>query len=106
MIFGAAGDLTKRLLLPALYNLATGQLLPDAFAVVGVARAEMSDDEFRQQMSAALKEFASNGTNREALDGLISLAAVTCEGDFDDPSTYERLKNELAKINRAYNTRR
>jgi glucose-6-phosphate 1-dehydrogenase len=103
VIFGAAGDLTKRLLLPALYNLAIGQLLPDAFAVVGVARAEMSDDEFRRQMAAALKEFASNGINGEALDGLIAHCSYV-RGDFDDPSTYGKLKNELAKINRAYNT--
>ncbi len=103
VIFGAGGDLTKRLLLPALYNLAAGQLLPDAFAVVGVARAEMTDDEFRQQMSVALKEFATNGTNKEALDGLISRCRYV-RGDFDDPSTYERLKDELAKIDRAYST--
>jgi glucose-6-phosphate 1-dehydrogenase len=103
VIFGAAGDLTKRLLLPALYNLATGQLLPDAFAVVGVARAELSDDEFRSQMAAALKEFASNGVNGEALDGLIAHCSYV-QGDFDDPSTYGKLKDELAKINRAHNT--
>jgi glucose-6-phosphate 1-dehydrogenase len=103
VIFGAAGDLTKRLLLPALYNLAIGQLLPDAFAVVGVARTEMSDDEFRRQMAAALKEFASNGVNGDALDGLIAHCNYV-QGDFDDPSTYGKLKEKLAKINRAYNT--
>src|SRR5205814_4850877 len=44
VIFGAAGDLTKRLLVPALYNLAVSRLLPDGFAVFGIARGEMSDD--------------------------------------------------------------
>ena len=47
VIFGAAGDLTKRKLIPALYNLKKSNLLSDNFAVIGVARAEMSDDEFR-----------------------------------------------------------
>ena len=78
VIFGAAGDLTKRLLLPALYNLAAGQLLPDAFAVVGVARAEMSDDEFRRQMADALKEFAGNGIHQRCarrLDRALPLRA-------------------------------
>jgi len=103
VIFGAAGDLTKRLLLPALYNLATGQLLPDAFAVVGVARAQMSDDEFRRHMTDALEEFASDGVNQETRDDLIARCHYV-RGDFDDPSTYGRLKTELAKVNRAHNT--
>jgi glucose-6-phosphate 1-dehydrogenase len=103
VIFGAGGDLTKRLLLPALYNLAAGQLLHEAFAVVGVARAEMSDDDFRQHMRAAVKEFASNGIDQRALDGLIGHCRYV-RGDFDDSSTYSRLKDELAKVNRTYNT--
>jgi glucose-6-phosphate 1-dehydrogenase len=103
VIFGAAGDLTKRLLLPALYNLATGQLLPDAFALVGVARGEMSDDKFRQNITDALKEFAGNGIHQDALDGLIARCHYV-RGDFDDPSTYGRVKTELAKVNRAHNT--
>jgi glucose-6-phosphate 1-dehydrogenase len=103
VIFGAAGDLTKRLLLPALYNLAAGRLLPDGFAVVGVARAEMSDDEFRRHMTDALKEFASGGTVQETLDNLIARCRYV-RGDIDDPSTYGRLKTELAKVNRDYGT--
>jgi glucose-6-phosphate 1-dehydrogenase len=102
VIFGAAGDLTKRLLLPALYNLATEQLLPNAFAVVGVARAEMSDDQFRRHMTDALKEFAGNAVHRDALDGLIARCSYV-RGDFDDPSTYGRLKAELAEVSRAQN---
>jgi glucose-6-phosphate 1-dehydrogenase len=102
VIFGAAGDLTKRLLLPALYNLGAGQLLPEGFAVLGVARADMSDDEFRGHMTDALKEFAGNKIHRDTLDGLIARCRYV-RGDFDDPSTYARLKAELAKVKRAYN---
>ena len=47
VIFGASGDLTKRLLMPALYNLACDGLLPERFAIVGIAMDEMSTDEFR-----------------------------------------------------------
>src|SRR5205823_9460483 len=57
VIFGASGDLTKRKLFPALYSLAVRQLLPEQFAVVGVARTEESDDDFRERMKAAGQEF-------------------------------------------------
>ena len=50
VIFGAAGDLTKRKLMPALYNLAKAQLLPKEFAVVGVARNEMTTEVFREKL--------------------------------------------------------
>jgi glucose-6-phosphate 1-dehydrogenase len=103
VIFGAAGDLTKRLLLPALYNLAAEKLLPDAFAVIGVARAEWSGDEFRRRMRAALEQFATDGTIRETLDDLIGRCRYV-RGDLDDPSTYDRLKQELAEIARTRNT--
>ena len=48
VIFGASGDLTRRKLLPALHNLSRGQRLPARFAVVGVARTPMSDEQFRE----------------------------------------------------------
>src|SRR3984893_11703215 len=57
VIFGASGDLAKRKLIPALYNLAAGNFLPDELAVVGVSRSPMSDDEFRQKMIQDLHTF-------------------------------------------------
>jgi glucose-6-phosphate 1-dehydrogenase len=95
VIFGAAGDLTKRLLLPALYNLAAGRLLSDGFSIVGVARADWSDDEFRRRMREALAEFATDGTDSQTLDDLIRRCRYV-RGDFDDPATYGRLKELLA----------
>ena len=61
VIFGASGDLTHRLLVPALYNLAAGGLLPDAFAIIGIARREMSNDAFRSDLAQALRRFAIRG---------------------------------------------
>lgn len=49
VIFGAAGDLTKRLLMPALYNLAHSKLLPQEFAIVGVAHTQVSQDHLSSQ---------------------------------------------------------
>ena len=57
VIFGASGDLTWRKLFPALYSLAYRRLLPEQFGVVGVARTEMSDDDFRARMGDAVKGF-------------------------------------------------
>ena len=63
VIFGAAGDLTKRKLIPALYNLRESQLLPDNFAVIGLARAEMNDEEFRRRLSDNMREFATDSVD-------------------------------------------
>src|SRR5437588_6823056 len=57
VIFGAAGDLTGRLLIPALYNLARAGLLSKEFAVLGVARAQLSDEEFRKRVYEDIKTY-------------------------------------------------
>ncbi|HEY7604276.1 MAG TPA: glucose-6-phosphate dehydrogenase [Gaiellaceae bacterium] len=57
VIFGASGDLTRRKLFPAVYSLAVRNLLPDELAIVGVARTDGTDDEFRAQMKDAVREF-------------------------------------------------
>ncbi|HWX27626.1 MAG TPA: hypothetical protein VNZ53_09345 [Steroidobacteraceae bacterium] len=58
VIFGASGDLTRRLLLPALYNLAAADLLPKAFSILGIARGKMSNDAFRRDLADGLRRFA------------------------------------------------
>src|SRR6266576_268159 len=58
VIFGATGDLTKRKLVPALYRLAQQRLIPAEFAIIGSGRQQMSDEEFRSRMGAALTEFS------------------------------------------------
>lgn len=59
VIFGAAGDLTKRKLIPALYNVAKGNLLSREFAVVGVARADLDDAKFRAKMREDIGKYAT-----------------------------------------------
>jgi glucose-6-phosphate 1-dehydrogenase len=70
VIFGASGDLSHRKLIPALYSLAYRRLLPQKFAVVGVARTEMSDDQFRTTMEAAVKEFGRDPFRSDVWDPL------------------------------------
>jgi len=58
VLFGATGDLTKRKLIPALYNLARQGFLPPGFTILGVARRDFSDEQFREDMKAAVNEFS------------------------------------------------
>jgi glucose-6-phosphate 1-dehydrogenase len=103
VIFGAGGDLTKRLLIPALYNLAAAGLLPKAFCLVGAGRADKSADEFRRDMAAALEDAATLRVNTQMLEEMLSSCRYVA-GDFDNPSTYQRLKTALAEVGGALGT--
>ena len=70
VIFGASGDLTKRKLFPALYSLAYRQLLPEKFSVLGVARTEGTDQEFRERMKVAVQEFGRDDFREDVWDEL------------------------------------
>ena len=94
VIFGAAGDLTKRKLIPALYNLKKGNLLSDSFAVIGVARAEMNDEEFRRRLRDDLDQFATEPVESETWDWLAERLHYL-SGDFSDEKTFARLKTRL-----------
>src|ERR671921_806043 len=83
VIFGATGDLTKRKLFPALYNLARSGHLPDNFAIVGVGRQEMASEEFRDQMIENLKEFAGADPDGKRIEWFCGRTYYT-GGDFDD----------------------
>jgi glucose-6-phosphate 1-dehydrogenase len=104
VIFGASGDLTHRLLLPALYNLAAGGLLPEAFSIIGIARVEKSNDAFRSDLAKSLRRFAIRDVDEETVSRLLAGVSYV-NGDADDPATYERLARELARIERARDTR-
>ncbi|CAN5384054.1 hypothetical protein BH23GEM4_BH23GEM4_10820 [soil metagenome] len=67
VIFGATGDLTRRKLIPALFNLFCEGLLPERFAVLGVSRSEWSDEQFRREMKDAVVEFVGE-PDEEAWD--------------------------------------
>jgi len=60
VIFGASGDLTKRKLIPALFDLYIGKQLPEKFGVLGISRSKMSDDDFREHLKEWAKQFAHN----------------------------------------------
>ena len=93
VIFGATGDLTRRKLLPAIYNLAHDGLLPDRFDVVGVSRGEMSDAEFREMAAAAIRRFSRRVPDEQILERLLQHACHVA-GTFDQPVVYEQLAGE------------
>ncbi len=99
VIFGAAGDLTKRKLVPALYNLKESKLLPDSFAVIGVARAEMKTDEFRRRLRDEMHEFATDDVKPEVWKWLEE-RLYYLSGDFGDDQTFAELKKLLEKIDK------
>ena len=104
VIFGASGDLTKRKLLPALYNLAKKKLLAKDFALVGCATQEISQDEFRNRVRNDLKEFGGATDDCSFCDWLLERLYYSA-GDFRDPATYQRLKPLLEEVEQKHGTR-
>mgnify|MGYP001198448979 CR=1 FL=1 len=103
VIFGAAGDLTKRKLLPAIYNLKASGLLPRQLAVVGVTRKEKSHEQFREEQSKDIREFATRSVD-EALWKEIRDALYYQAGEFADPATYSQLGALLKDVARDHAT--
>jgi glucose-6-phosphate 1-dehydrogenase len=103
VIFGAAGDLTRRKLIPSLYTLTKYKLLSRDFAVIGVARNPMSTDEFRAKIVEDLKEFVDGTVDAAAQDWLKS-RAFYITGEFGDDSTYQQVKDLLKKVDTEQNT--
>ena len=99
VIFGASGDLTRRKLVPALANLRRDHLLPDAFAVVGVAVTDFTTESFREHLADALEEH-----DPELWDWLAQ-RCYYLPGDFADSGTYKRLKSFLAEVEAKHGTR-
>lgn len=106
VIFGAGGDLTKRLLMPALYNLARTELLPEHFALVGVDRLEMSDEQFREHVAQAVTAFAADKhytqtLDQAKLDRLLSCLTYTSL-DFGNPESYTELAAKLESLKQTH----
>ncbi|HEX8451892.1 MAG TPA: hypothetical protein VF647_07340, partial [Longimicrobium sp.] len=100
VIFGGTGDLARRKLIPALFRLWQQQLLPEAFAVVGVAREQMDDEEYRRRAREALGEFATAATEEEWAD--FGRRLFFGSHVFDDDEGFERLKTQLQDVDQQF----
>ncbi len=103
-IFGASGDLTRRKIFPALYSLACRRLLPEQFAIVGVARRDWTDDEFRERMEHAVREFGRDDFDEDVWEWLGS-ATRYLSLDFADEEGEDRLAALLTELDEERGTR-
>ena len=103
IIFGVTGDLTHRLVIPALYNLAAADLLPDKFCVVGIARKAMSNEALRDSLMQGLRQFATRPVD-EAIATRLLQCVTAVEADPKDPTSFDRLREQLEKLEAARGT--
>jgi len=105
VIFGAAGDLAKRMLLPAIYNLARSKLLPDQFAVVGISIEPYSSEEFRQRATENMREFTAGSIDEDVWGWIVNRMHYV-SGDFQDAGLYAKLKATLDQVQKDEGTAR
>jgi glucose-6-phosphate 1-dehydrogenase len=111
VIFGADGDLTKRLVVPALYNLATAKRLSEGFQLVGVSRTAKTTEDWRNGLLDMMQEFVRRGGGEFATDHLDEAAwqwlgarMSYLPGDLADSATYRRLGHHLAQLDKTAGT--
>ena len=97
VVFGATGDLSCRKLLPALYNLAHEGALPERFELVGMARGERPDEDFREMARVSIERFSRRRPDRDVLDGLLAEMRFV-PGAFDDDEVYGELDRVLREF--------
>jgi len=100
VIFGATGDLARRKLLPAIYNLAHEGMLAERFHLVGVARQELSNHEYRAMAREAIQAHSRRVPDPAVLERLLEDACYTA-GGFDEPALFDRLREALEGFERA-----
>jgi glucose-6-phosphate 1-dehydrogenase len=111
VIFGAAGDLTKRLVVPALYNLVEDKRLPEGFQLVGVDLADKSTEDWRQGLTEMMNEFVTKGGGEFEADHIdqaswrwLTGRMSYLQGDLNDPGMYQRLGAHLAELDKSAGT--
>ena len=104
VIFGASGDLTQRKLIPGLYSLAHDGLLPSGQTIVGIARAEMTDEQFRATMREACDKHARTRPVDDAVWETFARGLFYVQGEFADRNAYERLRERLEGFDKTRGT--
>jgi glucose-6-phosphate 1-dehydrogenase len=89
--------------MPALYNLEARGLLPEAFAIIGIARGDKSEEVFRSELESGLRHFAMGDVGDQIVGRLLNCVGYV-GGDADDPATYHKLGRALARVERALDT--
>jgi glucose-6-phosphate 1-dehydrogenase len=103
VIFGVTGDLTHRLVIPSLYNLAASNLLPEKFCVVGVARKATSHAALRESLLQGLKKYATRPIEDATAERLLE-CVTSVEADPSDPASFDAMKQQIEKLEAARST--
>jgi glucose-6-phosphate 1-dehydrogenase len=95
VFFGASGDLVKRMLMPAMYNLRLGDILPANYGIVGFSRSEFDDEQFRDDMHKSIDEFSRTGPAKDPLWSDFAKRLSYISGGFDDPAAFAELRKQI-----------
>lgn len=102
VIFGASGDLTSRMLIPALFSLKVQNLLPEKFAIIGAGRTKMKHPDFRKKMTEAVQSYTKEKDFDVSLPGKFVEDLYYISIDSSDPEGYSELKDLLGEIDLKY----
>ncbi len=97
VIFGGTGDLAKRKLLPAIYNLAHEGALPERFNLIGVSRGDVPHDEYRDMARESIESYSRRKPDDQVLSRLLERIRYV-PGTFDDDTVYQQLTSELEEF--------
>ncbi|MCF3104991.1 glucose-6-phosphate dehydrogenase [Streptomyces roseoverticillatus] len=103
VIFGVTGDLSRKKLMPAVYDLANRGLLPPGFSLIGFARRDWENEDFAQIVHDAVKEHARTPFREEVWQQLVQGCRFV-QGDFDDDEAFEKLKSTVHELDQAQGT--
>ena len=104
VVFGATGDLTRRLLMPALYNLANEGLLPGQFAIVAMGRSDFTTESFREMMTANIRQFANGKAIKPRIWQQLAERLHYLKASIDDPAAYIALSSCINELDNQYLT--
>jgi glucose-6-phosphate 1-dehydrogenase len=100
VIFGGAGDLTWRKLIPSLYDLYLDGRMPAKFAIIAVDRAPASDSQLHKRLLAGVNQFSRKGKAKQTEWHAFVRHVFYQEGDFKDPATYSKLEQRCSKLDK------
>jgi len=103
ILFGVTGDLSRKKVMPAIYDLANRGLLPPGFALVGFARRDWADQDFAQEVHDAVKEHARTPFREETWKQLAAGIRFV-DGDLTDPTAYQRISDVVSELDRTMGT--
>src|ERR1041384_5139228 len=103
VIFGVTGDLSRKKLMPAVYDLANRGLLPPGFSLVGFARRDWENEDFAEVVHDAVKEHARTPFREEVWQQLIQGMRFV-QGTFDDDESFEQLRSTIQELDKAQGT--